>query len=81
MGPPIMTMLHEGRPDGVHLRMNVGSGPFSVIMPDDGRDYEDIMLCEMRPYPAMDAMHMLSRVSGVLIKDMLSIAPAVPPKR
>lgn len=71
MGPPIMTMVQEGLPSGTLLRMNLGTGPFSVIMPDDGRPYEDIMLCEMRPYPAMDAMHMLSSYSGVLIKDML----------
>ncbi len=72
MGPPVMTLIEEGRPDGVLLCMNLGDGPFFCVMPDDGRDYEDVMLSEIRPYPAMDAIQILSRISGITIREMIS---------
>lgn len=72
MGPPVMTMIEDGRPDGVLLRMNLGDGPFFCLMPNDGRDYQDVMFSELRPWPAMDAMQMLSRISGQTIKQMTS---------
>jgi len=70
MGPPIMTFIDEQRPDGVLVRLTFGDGPFFCLMPDDGREYEDMMLSELRPWPAMDAMQMLSRVSGLSISTM-----------
>lgn len=68
MGPPIMTLIEEGKPEGILLRMKIGGDAFMCVMPDDGRAYEDMMLSELRPWPAMDAMQMLSRVSGYTIK-------------
>lgn len=38
--------------------------PRCYAAPDDGRPLEELMLCELRPWPAMDAQMMLARVMG-----------------
>lgn len=67
-----MTTIEQDRPDGVLLRLNFGDGPFYCLMPNDCRMYQDVMLSELRPWPAMDAMQMLSRVTGKTITEMTS---------
>ena len=76
-GDPIMTMLQEGCPPGRLMRLGWdtpdGSGGGYYIIPDDGREYMDIPMGEMRPYPAFDAMQELSRISGLPLSQMLAV--------
>ena len=76
-GSPIMTMLHEGHPDGRIVRIGwdtaFGSGGGYFVMPDDGRDYQDIPTGELRPYPAFDVMQQLSLIANVSLGQMLAV--------
>lgn len=71
-GAPIMTFVEEGLPPGRLLRLTLGDGAGFFVLPDDDREYLDIPLSEMRPYPAMDAMHSLSRICCRPIKDLIN---------
>ena len=73
MGPPIMTFIEEGKPSGELLRLRVGAHSGYYIIPDDGRDYLDIPMSEMRPYPAFDAMTALAEICQCTIKDLRNV--------
>lgn len=76
-GDPIMTMVQEGMPDGRLIRLGwdttSGSGGGYYIIPDDGREYTNISIGEMRPYPAFDAMQELSRITKLPLSQMLAM--------
>lgn len=73
MGPPIETMMHEGKPKGRLVHLRVGSHEGFYIVPDDGRENRNIPLNEVRPYPAFEAMYRLSEISKKPINLMLAV--------
>ncbi|WP_137703303.1 hypothetical protein [Marimonas lutisalis] len=73
MGPPIKTMIHEGKPEGRLVHLRDGSHSRYYIVPDDGREIREISLTEVRPYPAYDAMDRLAKILKKPIDQILAV--------